>query len=234
MKKLSLILLLAGSAFAQDAKIEGVNFHSAYIPPGFDSNDSNVQLVVEGMLKDSCHQAAMGSAKVNTASKTITVTGETYVRKGLCIQVMTPFHQVYDLKKLPAGKYDVVQPTSESRYELGQLKVKPSSTQSADDYLYAPVTQAYFTYDTNGNPFVRISGYFTNSCMSVKDIKVDVKENVITVLPIAQLKKNTTCNKGRFKFNKSVDISNVELGRYLLHVRTAGSQAINTLIDIDE
>lgn len=239
MKKVALILSLALSvivanvSYAQEPKVEGVTFSTTYLPGGFDSND-NVQIIAEGAFRNSCYRPAVASAVVNKNTKTISISGKSYVYEGFCIQMIVPFHQVINVGVLPPGKYEVVQPASENRYELGELKIKPRSSTAADDYLYAPVSQAYFAYDREGNPFIRITGYFTNSCMSMKDLLVDVKDNVIVVQPIAQMKESGTCNKGRFKFSKAIDISDVELGRYLLHVRSLNGQAINTLIDIDE
>lgn len=240
MKKYTLVLgvlfavsLSASVVLAQEPQQVGVNFHTSYIPDGFDSND-NTQLVLEGSFKNSCYRPSQPKVKVDKSKKRITVEGRAYIYPGNCLDMVVPYHQVVDLGILGAGAYEVIQPTSEKNYELGDLKIRKRSTTSPDDYLYAPVSQAYFTYNDNDQPIIRITGVFTNACMKIKDIRVKVVRDVISVLPIAELKGGNLCGSGRYRFSKSIEIDDVDPGRYLLHVRSLNAQAINTLIDIEE
>jgi hypothetical protein len=55
---------------------------------------------------------------------------------------------------------------------------------------------------------------------------------VIVVLPIAKMETRPDCKDGKFPFNKVVSVDLVPKGRYLLHVRSMNSKAINNLVDV--
>jgi len=224
-------LVFAAPVTKAEPTTEAVTFSKIYVPLGFDSND-NVQFVGEGVFSNSCYRPATVTTNVDVATKTIKVSPVAYKYAGLCLQVILPYHRVVDVGVLPAGTWQVVQVDGKA---IGQIKVAPALTADPDDYLYAPISQAY-VHETNGKEELMLNGNFPNSCMSMKEVKFDVQDDVIVVQPIAQMSTDAACQgAGRgpaVPFTQVVQLGSIKAGRYLLHVRSMNAQAINTLIDI--
>lgn len=205
-----------------------VGFHTGYIPNGFDTNDT-AQIVGEGLFSNGCYRPAGVDFSVDHVKKEITLNPKAYHYDGVCIQVLVPYSQVVDVGILKAGKYTVKQGDQKN---LGELNVKLATNSSPDDYLYAPISQAYVT-SSKGEVQVKISGEFTNSCMSLVQVLTEVQPRVIVVLPIAELVDGPLCAQGMFPFEKTITLKNVKPERYLLHVRSLNAKAINNLVTIE-
>lgn len=227
----SILLVAGGFAIAADAPVGpivvGTNYHTGYIPDGFDTND-HVQLVAEGMFSNSCYKPAPVDVKIDNEKKEIQVNAAAYKYNGLCLQMLVPYHQVLDVGVLQAGTYKVIQGDSE---KLGDIKVRVATNSSPDDYLYAPVSQA-FVKTQNGKTVITISGEFTNSCMRLAQVLTHVQPKVLVIQPIAEILESADCRDGSFAFEKRVELNGVKRGRYLLHVRSLNAQAMNHLIDV--
>lgn len=219
-------LAFAAPVTKAEPTTEGVTFSKIYVPVGFDSND-HVQFVGEGTFMNTCYRPANVTVDVNAATKTIKVGPVAYKYAGLCLQVILPFDRVVDVGVLSAGTWQVVQSDGKA---IGQIKVAPALTADPDDYLYAPVSQAY-VHETNGKEELMLNGNFPNSCMTMKEVKFDVQDEVIVVQPIAQMASGT-CSGPAVPFTQVVQLGSIKAGRYLLHVRSMNAQAINTMIDI--
>ena len=223
-------LFTAQTSFAQATKSEptqeAVTFAKIYVPVGFDSND-HVQFVGEGMFSNTCYRPANVTVAVDNATKTIKVGPVAYKYNGLCLQVILPFDRTVDVGVLSAGTWQIVQADNK---QIGQIKVASALTADPDDYLYAPISQAYI-HETNGKEELMLNGSFPNSCMTMKDVKFDVQDDVIVVQPIAQMATGT-CTGSSVPFTQVVQLGTIKAGRYLLHVRSINAQAINTMIDI--
>jgi hypothetical protein len=214
--------------FPPPAKV-AVLIRSVYAPLGFDSND-NVQIVAEGFFSNSCYRPGPVDVNIDQNKKIIKIRSLAYHYSGMCLQVILPFDRVIDLGILQPGNYSIIQEGSPDKLEV--LKVIRATSRNADDYIYAPISQAYFR-EKNGAPEIELSGEFTNSCMRLVDTKIMVQPKVILVQPIAALDAGADCQTGKFPFSKIVPLENVPKGRYLLHVRSMNAKAINTLVDID-
>jgi hypothetical protein len=212
-------------------KVVDSGFGVGYIPDGFDSND-NVQIVGEGMYRSTCYKPSAVQVTIDEELKQIKVKPKAYYYEGFCLQMLVPFNQVIDLGLLKNGKYTVIQEeSSEEPATLGSLKVKAATHSTPDDFLYAPVSQAYL--DRSGTKArVKISGEFTNSCMRLVDTAVTVQRNVLVVQPVSELEERADCRGGKFPFEKTQEVEGVPSGRYLLHVRSLNGSAINTLVDL--
>ena len=235
MKHLSWALVL-GSLFFQ-SNVFAVNppelidfdFQTAYVADGFDSND-NVQIVMEGVFPDTCYKPGPAYARVNDETRTIHVRATAYLYDGLCLRMIVPYHQVLDIGILRQGNYKIVQLDK----PLGEVRVRGATVAEADDYLYAPVSQAYL--QNNGtSKVVTIEGIFRNSCLALKEVKVDVQKQAIVILPISDLKEpeGQPCVKGKYPFSASVAVGDLKPGKYLLHVRSLNARAINTLVEVE-
>lgn len=228
---IGILVLFAGKTWA-DPKMTPdkvrVSFDQIYVAQGFDSND-NVQIVGEGRFLDGCYRNAETKVKVDHQKKLIHLTPYAYKYNGICIKVILPFDRVVSLGILKAGIYSVVQ--GEAAQVLGQINLKASVSSTPDDFVYAPISQAYFR---NQGPFntISLSGEFSNSCMKLKEVKFDVQDKVLVVRPIAELTSSSTCIEGKFPFEHDTEVGPMKSGRYLLHVRSLNGKSVNNLIEV--
>lgn len=228
-KAAALVFIFVLNSWSQTGpqlKISSID--TSYIPNGFDSNDQ-VQIVVEGTYRDTCSKPAGTRFTVNPAAKVINVSAFEYRYSGPCLDVMVPHDEVINLGILQPGRYQVIQSGSRS---VASLNVNLAASSSPDDFLYAPISQAYLK-NANGRMALSVSGVFTNSCMKIQKIVSSVYGNVVTVQPVALLLPTAThCVIGRFPFEETVFLKPVRSGRYLLHVRSLNGKSINNLFDL--
>ncbi len=231
----SVLLLSSSLAHAAFTSFTGIDptrvaatFNKAYIADGFDSNDL-VQITGEGKFRNTCYRHAETSVKVDEVTQTIWLGPVAYEYSGLCLQVVLPFQRVIDVGLLKPGRWTVEQGKHE---RLGEFTVKAASSNSADDFLYAPISQAFFQSSAGLNE-VLLSGDFPNDCMVFDSEKVSVQPDVIVIQPIARVENRISCKNGKFPFSKTVSIPAVPKGRYLLHVRSIGGNALNSMIDVN-
>lgn len=227
---LAFLAPLAATADGADPIQVGATFNKMYAPRGFDSND-NVQFVGEGRFRNTCYRPAPGSLKIDDASKTITVGAVAYEYSGFCLQVILPFQRTIDVGILKAGAWQVVEDDA-ARTKLGEIQIAPALANTPDDFLYAPIQQAFFQ-QKGKNSSVILTGQFSSNCLSLESVKVDVQEDVIVVQPIARMEPFLKCVVTPVNFEKKVSLGKVKPGRYLLHVRSMNGNAINSLVNVD-
>lgn len=203
--------------------------HTTYVPEGFDTND-RVQIVAEGTFANACYRPGAVIATVDADKKVISLDASAYYWDGVCAQVLVNWHQVVDLGNVELGAYKIVQKGTDDR--MGSLNVKLATNSGPDDYLYAPVSQAFYQ-SKDGKHTLTVTGEFTNDCMTLVDVVTHVQSNVITVQPIAEKSDSTTCNEGKFSFKRETNLGQIQDGRYLIHVRSLNGQAVNTLVNIE-
>ncbi len=208
-----------------------------YIPLGFDDND-NVEVVLHGDFTDTCHQVGHTVAVVDEASKTVTVSATAYKYPGkFCIQSITPFIQTVSLGIVGEGDYQVVYKNDKA--VKSSLNVARRKTESPDDYLYATVENAYIDVNaSSGKQALKIQGHFPMffvGCMVIKEVKtVKAPEDVLVVLPIAEIVDNETCatQPSDRSFEYTVGLQAPFQGEGLLHVRTLNGTSLNRFINI--
>jgi len=227
----SLALALASVSHAADPTLVGATFSRIFVPGGFDSND-HVQFVGEGMFRNTCYRPAPGAVSVNEEQKTITVGAVAYEYKGFCLQVILPFQRTVDVGILKAGRYQVFQDNGRGQQALGEINIRQSRSDAADDFMYAPISQAFFKQNFAFSE-VTLTGDFPTECMAMDHVKVTVEKDVIVLQPIAKLVNRPSCREGRFPFEQKVTIPSVAPGRYLLHVRSMNGNAVNNLINVE-
>jgi hypothetical protein len=220
-----LFMAFGTPALASPQKIS-VDFESIYVPGGFDSND-HVQIVGEGRFESTCYKPAETDASIDTSKHEIHLSPVAYKYPGLCLQVILPFERVIDIGILSAGTYSIFS----NGKKLGEIQIKKATTQSADDFLYAPVSQAFFRQKGLLSE-VLLAGEFPNDCFKIDDVKVTFEPKVIVLQPLAKLEHPSACREGRFPFYHVVPIYLAPVGRYLLHVRSMNGKAINSLIEV--
>jgi len=213
---------------SQDPSTVAVGFDTAYIPGGFDSNDQ-VQFVAEGLFQNSCYRHANTKVEVDHKSRKIHIGPVAYRYNGICLQVIVPFDRTIEVGILPPGSYEVTQGQPETK--LGQLEVRHALTDDPDDYLYAPISQAFFR-NKGTRSQVFLTGEFANSCLRLKDVQVQIEPKVIVLLPVSVIESLADCKDGRFKFERLVEFDAPAEGRYLLHIRSMNGKAVNSLVDV--
>jgi hypothetical protein len=216
------------------------NFHTSYVPYGFDTND-HIQFVAEGTFTNTCFRPAYYGIKVDHANKKVYLAPKAYQYDGMCAMALVHYSQVIDLGLMQAGRYDILQkePTnvdeateSNAYNEIGKLSVRIATNSSPDDHLYAPIGQAYWQAH-NGNAKVTLTGAFSNSCWKFDKTAVDVQGNVIVIQPISYMEEGVACKQMVVPFKKEVEINNINKGRYLLHIRSTNAKAVNSLVDVN-
>ena len=218
-----------GSRIIDSPKLVPVAYEKVYIPIGFDNND-NVQIVATGEFAHACYRQAETKVTIDSAKKVITLEPAAYLYNGLCIQVVLPFERVINLGVLPSvGTYKIVQRANSK--VMGQLSVKQALRSEPDDYLYAPITQAYL-HGEGARSEIRLNGYFPSTCMSMDQVKVDIQPEVIVVQPIAKMDNRADCKAAHTPFEQVIPVDIQKQGKYLLHVRSMNGNAINQLVDV--
>jgi hypothetical protein len=167
--------------------------------------------------------------QVDQVNKEVYLTPAAYKYSGFCEQVVTPFSRVVDLGILSPGTYKIY--TTGNSQALETITVKPTTTESPDDYPYAPVVQAFFKQQGLISN-VLIAGEFTNSCQVIDEVRVSIQPKVLVVQPIIKREQRADCQNGSFPFYKVEQIDLLPVGKYLLHVRSSNGQAVNTLVEV--
>ena len=219
------------TGFAADGpRTVPTSFHTSYLPEGFDSND-HVQIVGEGNFTSTCYRPATAEYSIDHKNHLIEVLPKSYEYDGLCIQMMVPWHQVLDLGLLQAGKYKIIERGSQDS-QLGSLNVRVATNSDPDDFLYAPVDQAWFER-VDGMYYVKISGVFSSNCVELVDVMHEVQKNVIIVQPVTEMKDSEDCATGWYPYEKTIALGDVPAGRFLLHVRSLNGTSVNNLVDAE-
>lgn len=237
----TIFALTASASYAQSMSptLIDANFHTSYVPYGFDTND-HIQFVAEGTFTNTCFRPAYYGIKVDHANKKVFLAPKAYRYDGMCAMALVHYSQVIDLGIMQAGRYDILQKDAmneeameTSNYnEIGKLSVRIATNSSPDDHLYAPIGQAFWQ-NLNHGAKVTLTGAFSNSCWKFDRIEVDVQGNVIVVQPISYMEEGVACKQQVVPFKKEVEISNINKGRYLLHIRSTNAKAVNSLVDVN-
>lgn len=226
------VSLTASIGLAQPTLIE-TSFHTSYIPNGFDTNDQ-VQIVGEGLFPDTCYRPATPEVVIDHDAKTVTITPRAYRYDGMvCADMVVEYHQVLNLNLLHAGDYKIAQ--RNVKQEFGQIEIAVAANSDPDEFLYAPIEQAHFSNGSaRGTGSIKLNGEFTDSCTQLTNVRVSVQPNVIVVQPIATRdERGPRCTPGRYPFQRTVEVSGLRSGKYLLHVRSLNAQAVNSLVSAE-
>lgn len=229
--------MIASALSAADSGPTSVSIQlsKAYIPIGFDDND-RVQVVVEGTLPNSCYKVDPLISVVDTKNRTITLEQKALLYPGVCIETLVPFTKVAEIGLLSEGSYRLQDKMGKE--DLGTLPVTRATKSEADDYLYAPITDAYVTVstrDANTKKFkLHLTGAFTDRCTKLKNVVIHYYSDVIVVQPIAVRAGTRGCTGVKSRFSWDEELNSDLKGSKLLHVRSMNGEAINKVVDFDE
>jgi len=208
----------------------------SFVPTGFDSND-RVQLAIGGELRNSCFKIASSVATVNPENRTIVVKQQAYVYLGFCLMMIVPYSEVVTLGIVnKPGEYQILDGSSGK--EIGHINIDIARTTEQDEFLYAPISDAYLIADDKHNSEsdpernrLVLTGAFSNTCMDFKEIKVTYNENAIVIQPISILNSQAECTDKKVNFSKMVILDPKLKGDHLIHVRSLNGAAINKVVD---
>ena len=228
---LSLWSLQASATESQAPRLLEVGVSDVFVPQGFDDNDPNVQVVIEGYFPNTCYK--LGPIKVEKREDQIKITPQAYFYHGPCLQVMVHYVQEINLGMLKEGKYklDIPSDCPQTTHVLPIAHVENQGPdQGPDDYIYAPIENARVL--SKETPTVRLQGVFSNSCMSLDHVKVRPEsDRVVALLPIAKYENSGACLDVLKPFHKDVRIESPLKGRTLLHIRSLNGHAVNVIED---
>lgn len=224
------VLAIAPASEARDPQFKPALFKKIYVPGGYDSND-HVQVVGEGTFPGTCYRPANVEVRIDRPQKRIFVSPAAYEYPGDCASASLPFHRTVEVGVLAAGSWQVLQEANGSK--LGEINVRPALVETADDFEYAPVTQAFFRQEPNALQ-VLLTGNFISNCSQLVDLQLTIEPEVLVVQPIAKTEVRNGCMSGEFPFSSWTAIDFLQPKRYLLHVRSLNGNAINQLVDMHE
>jgi hypothetical protein len=231
------LISLATPSLARNPQEIASPVEKIFVPNGFDDNDS-VEIVLHGEFPNSCYRTGKTGAKVDYATSTITVWGTSYLYEAAnvsCAQVITPFIQVVKLGVIKKGTYNIVY-KDDSAVTKGML-IKSRLTESADDYLYAPVENASIKFDGD-TQILHLQGYYPYmfiGCMKISQVQI-IKDpsDVLVVLPITEILNDEACAdmdpSHYFEYEAVVETPLTEEG--LLHVRVLNGNSVNQYVKV--
>lgn len=217
----------ASSVFAS-APVVRVSTQTVFVPKGFDDNDQ-VTIVLDGYLPSSCYRIDRTEKVVNQEARTVKVTQFARVYPGPCLLMLVPFTVELSLGVLPHGDYEI---EANDGHLKRSLNIVSSTNSGPDDYFYAPIDKARVERGASGNYHAVLEGRFTNSCMSLGEVRTTYSGPTIEVLPIMEVADRSDCHPQEVPFSKIIPINYLLPQRYLLHVRSLNGKAVNTVFSV--
>jgi len=236
LKKASLLAIIIALTSISGLKADiqpttvNVKLSTVYTPVGFDNND-RVQFAVEGVFQNTCYRVGPYGLRVDSSKKTITIQQQAYLYTGVCLQMMVPFTQIINVGLMAEGSYTIQD--FQTNKALGTVAISPSKNAGPDDFLYAPVTDAYVVSDTETkkNSLV-LTGTFGDRCSELEEIKVLYQNQVLTVQPLMK-RVERSCEPVKTRFMKIVELDSNVHGLHMLHVRSLNGQAVNKMVELE-
>lgn len=215
-------LVTSSSAFADDGQLVSIEARTVFAPVGFDDNDET-QVVLDGYLPSGCYRLATPEVTVDRAAKVVSVKPMARYFDVPCIEALIPYYQEVKLGVLSEGRYEV---KINDGAVTESLPVTEARSAGPDDFLYAPVDSAHVARQ-QAQYVATLRGRFTDSCMRIKEVRVENTGKTINVLPIMEV-VGDDCRAGEFPFEERVTLPNdMAAARHLLHVRSLNGQAVN-------
>ncbi len=197
-----------------------------YIPVGYDSND-RVQVVVHGAFPNTCYKVGPYEVRQDQHTRSISIRQMAYRYGGVCMRMLVPFMQVIDIGMLRDGDYRLYDAVATK--VVGRLPVSRATTVSADEVLYAPVSDVTIQ-DEGLTKYLVVSGHFGDACTRMKDVHIDYYPDVLVIRPIADRSHpDRLCAQVLRPFSQKVALRSGLRGNFLLHVRVLNGQAINKI-----
>ncbi len=225
MKKLIFIqsFLLATAAFSLTETVT-IRPTQVHVPMGFDSND-NAEIIVTGLMRDTCHRRPTGKVHVNDREITVDMKADKVSGRGVyCIKAMVPYMVSVPLGQLDEGRYNVLVETTET-VKSHSLQIGSPSSASIDNFTYANVTSITKNVESGS---ITLIGEHPSNCMEIERVEVIANEtkDTMSVLPIVT-KTGDECNLVMTPFSVEVPLEPSTTNSVVFHVRKLDGTAIN-------
>ena len=213
-----------------------------YVPIGFDTNDPTIEFVIEGDMPNSCYDVGPIDYQVKNG-KIYVQNYAIYRNDQLCMQMQVNYDRTIRLKNyknsFQPGNYEIIAKANRTK-TLGAVPItKPKNKKGpkgTDNYLYAPVQEAYVRLE-NQVPTLVMRGRYPNSCMNIKKIKVKRQHDgeVLVVQPIAEMKQNDCPDSQEYPFEVHKPLRKLpKEGKTLVHIRALNGEAVNTFVNLKD
>jgi hypothetical protein len=236
------VVSLASVGFASSKKsipqIQPFAVEQIYIPFGFDDND-NSEVIIHGSLPNTCYKFKEFQPTVDAEAKSVSINAFVYQYPNInCLQMMIPFTGFVKLGVLKKGDYKV-QVTTTPQLSSQNLNITSAKTESADEFLYAPVDSVSLTApkEEAGQYDLNLQGRFPNmliGCMVMKEVKAQLQgNNLLVVQPIAEIADDERCAQlaPDLSYKISTKVSGDMPADVLVHVRSLNGQSVNRHYD---
>lgn len=218
----------------------------AYAPAtGYDDND-NIEIIIDGVLPNSCWVIDRADAKLTGASNDIIV--QQLARKkdtALCqdetklppeLKLPVTFMTTASLGALPAGTYNMIfSALPEGNLQQKRFSIERAPTNEVDSLYYAITTglKVPKTVDSTTKTFeVEFSGYLSNPCSKLEDhVHAVFQSDVIVLMPEVR-RVDGPCVPIAEDFNRKLTIATPTAGRYLVQVRSANGNSVNHFLTV--
>jgi hypothetical protein len=201
-----------------------------FVPAGFDDNDL-AEVVIQGVFPTSCFRLGQSGFEVDQSQNRIEVWASAYeYSAGTCADVQTSFIIPLKVGILKEGSYEIRLRGDSTT--IATLKIGKAVSESADDFLYAPVEGANVKFDSAiGTQSLRIFGRLPLSkrgCLILREVRMNPVENdVLVVLPIMAQLDGEACNGVSSEFDVTVPLTTALKGDKLIHIRSINGDSYN-------
>lgn len=229
---LSLVLLSSLSAAAAEVIVAPVDH--AFVPQGFDSNDS-VEFVVTGNFPNTCYSRNKVDVKVVNDTIKVQISALDNNEKGkACAQVLIPFKEVVNVGNLQGGKYNIVI-NEKTKFEINEkVKVDEASTNDVDDHIYALVEYIDLGFVESGSAM--LVGWSPSDCLQLDHVEyISNGKDTLSILPVMK-KVSDFCPMKMTPLSIPVkyDRSAFQGDKILLYTRTIEGKSVNSLVNLRE
>lgn len=224
-------------AFADGPQLVPAPVEKVFVPQGFDDND-NVEVIMHGHFPDSCYKTGPATVTEDIEAKQIKITVSSYRYSDTnCMKMIVPFIQSVKLGTLPTAQYKVIV-SAKNRLEPSDLSVGVRNAETPDDYLYAPVEDAYIDVDdARTEHYLVLMGSYPHTfvgCVMLDEVRTNLTDDgIFVVQPIMKFYETSEeCKargwKPRFNYREKIS-SALTAGDKLLHVRVLNGNSFNKL-----
>jgi hypothetical protein len=224
MKKILLFILLL-STLQTYAAMEKVLLNGRlYLPKGFDDNDL-VEVIVVGVLPDTCHKNPVFEIERNDPNYTISLYA--YYQEGSegCRKTNLPYLETISFGMMKSGQYGMILNTPTNQMtEI--LKVSASISGQKDDFNYGNVTGII---ESEKGREIEITGVNPLSCMKFNSLGSKIQKDVIVLQPKFTHEGNCDTKPTPFRIKYIVPYLQNQSPGIMLHVRIMDGRSYNYL-----
>ena len=243
MKGLFTTILLSGFVSVGGLALAGSNLSPAeipapvdrlFVPHGFDDNDVS-EVVIHGEFPDACYRIGNSGFELDQANMVVTVWASALEYRGeICAQVMSPYIVPVKLGVLEEGTYQIK--VRDVPNVTASLTINKRTTESPDDFLYAPVEGADIKKDAAGRQSLTLMGSYPYTfwgCLKIKEVRMVDKDDVLVIQPIMEHLDGEACENYKHSFDETFGLSAPLEGESLLHVRVLNGNSYNRFVSLN-